>query len=119
MAIDAIVVLQVLTGLGLLAHGIPKLTNLKGTMQFTASQGFTQAAGLYAALVESVGAFLLIIGVFPRVMAALIALNMLGAMTSHWKNKDDFDGGWEPAYLYFSAAIVIVLAGAGWPALSL
>ena len=111
---DAIIVLQILAGAGLLAHGIPKLMHLNSTLKWFSKQGYGVIIGAYTVALETIGAFLLIVGIFPRVVAALIALNMVGAMFDHWRRKESFDGGWEPAFLYFSMCIVIVLGGVGW-----
>lgn len=110
----AIIVLQVLTGVGLLAHGIPKLLDLRSTMSWYARQGYGAIAGVFSTLAETVAAFMLIVGLFPRIAAAFIGVNMIGAMFHHWKQRDEFQHGWEPAYLYLVACIVIVLAGVGW-----
>lgn len=114
MAINAIIVLQVLTGLGMLFHGIPKLLDLRGTMKWARKNGFGSVGGVIAAFGESIGALLLILGIFPRIMAGILALLMLGAMMYHWKNREGFKDGWEAAYLYFMACLVIILGGTGW-----
>lgn len=110
----AIVLLQILTGLGLLAHGVPKLLELRQTMKWFAKQGYGVIVGVFTALVETLGAFLLIVGLFPRIVAGFVAITMLGAMFHHWRNKESFTGGWEASYLYFVTSIVIVLTGIGW-----
>ena len=108
------VLVQILLAAGVLAHGIPKLMSLQATLKFFHKQGYGYAVGAYTVFTETVVAFLLLVGVFPRIMAVLLAMNFLGAMFHHWRNKEPFDGGWEVAFLYFGLSVVVVLAGNGW-----
>lgn len=110
----AIVLLQILTGIGLLAHGIPKLLDLRSTLKWFAKQGYGVIVGAFVTAVETVGAFMLIVGLFPRIVSIFIALTMLGAMFHHWKSRDPFRDGWESSYLYFVISIVLILTGLGW-----
>lgn len=112
--LNPIILLQVLTGLGMLSHGVPKISNMNNTLSWFKKQGYPAFFGVIAAVVESIGALLLIIGILPRIMATLIAMVMLGAMYHHWRNKEGFRDGWESSYLYFVASVVIAISGTGW-----
>lgn len=106
------IVLQFLVGSSLfLGHGLAKVKDVAGTLAWFRKQGFGTLGGIWAVLTEGVASVLLALGLFPRVMAALILFTMLGAMLFHWRSKDPFKDGWEVSYLYFVAMIAIILGG--------
>jgi putative oxidoreductase len=107
-----LLVLRVLAGIGILTHGIPKLRDLKGTQAWMRSIGFPSVAGVIAAVVETVGGILLILGVATQWVALVLLLNMLGALIHHVQAKDSFNK-MEDAYLYAVIFSVLVLAGGG------
>ena len=104
--------LRVLAGIGIATHGIPKLMDLKGTMGWMKSIGLPSIAGVFAALLEGVGAFFLILGIATQIVATLLLLNMAGALFYHIKSKHSFKG-MEDAYLYACIFITLSIAGGG------
>ena len=108
----AIIVLQVLAGAAMFfGNGLGKIKNFSGTVQWFQSIGFGKAGAVWAVLTEGVAAVLLMLGIFPRIMAGLIAVTMLGAIFFHLKNKDSFKKGWEEAFLYFIIMAFIAVMG--------
>ncbi len=108
----AIITLQVFAGAAMFfGNGLGKLRSAKKTLAWFESVGMGKPAGVWALLTEGGAALLLLIGVFPRIMAGLIAVTMLGAMLFHFKNKDSFKGGWEEAFLYFILMTFIAVVG--------
>ena len=113
--LNPIILLQIFTGVGLLAHGIPKMRDLPGTLAWFKKHGYGEVLGMMVTLVETFGSAFLILGIIPRIMAVKIGIVMFGAMMHHWRYKEGFRGGWEEAYLYFIACVVIVASGGvGW-----
>ena len=112
MVVQPLLVLQILTGASLfLGHGLGKLKDTSNTLKWFRKEGYGTFGGLVVILAEGIGSLLLILGILPRLSAALIAAVMLGAMVHHWKQKDSFQGGWEAAFLYFIAAVVVIGGG--------
>ncbi len=108
---DVMLVLQFLAGAGLFfGHGLPKLRDFSKTLVYFRKNGYGAFGAVWTAAVEGVCSVLLALAVFPRVMAALVGVTMLVAMSHNWKDRKPFEG-WENAYLYFIAAVIIVLAG--------
>ena len=113
MYIDyGLLALRVLAGIGIMTHGIPKLRDLKSTMSWMQSIGLPRIAGVFSAIVETVGGLLLIVGVATQMVAGALLLNMLGALFYHLKAKHTFKG-MEDAYLYAIIFFAIALAGGG------
>ncbi len=113
MYIDyGLLALRVLAGIGIMTHGIPKLRDLKATMGWMQSIGLPRIAGVFSAIVETVGGLLLIAGVATQVVAGVLLLNMLGALFYHVKSKHTFKG-MEDAYLYAIIFGALALAGGG------
>ncbi len=104
--------LRVLAGIGILTHGIPKLRDLQGTQAWMRSIGFPPVAGIVAAVVETVGGILLILGVATQWVALVLLLNMLGAIFHHLQQKQTFKQ-MEDAYLYAVMFLVLLVAGGG------
>jgi len=79
-------ILRIALGVVMLAHGLQKAFGWfggygwDGTMgYFTGAVGMPYILGAFTILIESVGAFLLIIGFAGRINAALIGIVMIGA----------------------------------------
>lgn len=83
----ALLALRVAVAAIFLAHGWPKLKNLKSTQEWFGSVGFKPGWlwGTYVALLETVGALMLILGLGTQAAAFLLAGQM--AVAALWKKK--------------------------------
>ncbi len=112
-----LVVLRVVVGAALMFHGWPKIQNPMQWMGADAPvPGFLQAC---AAVAEFVGGGALIIGLFTRLFASMLVINMaVAAGMVHISKGDPFVGkpgepSWELAAVYFACALLFLLAGPG------
>ena len=114
-------VLRVVLGVLILLHGIFKMTHPQAFGFITKMVEQAGLPGAFAYLVyvgEIVAPVLLIIGLWSRVGALIVALNMLFALGLVHKNQFGMlneNGGWqlELQAMYLAAAIVVALIGAG------
>jgi putative oxidoreductase len=115
----AITVLRVILGFLFAAHGWQKFNEwtIAGTQAAFTQMGVpvaNVAAPLVAGL-ELAGGLALILGVLTRVVAALLAVNMLGALFMVHASAGVFadKGGYELVLLLGAAALALALTGAG------
>ncbi len=112
-------ILRIVTGFLFAAHGWQKFTEftMAGTQAAFAQMGVpaAQVAAPVVATLELVGGIALIVGVLTRVFAALLALNMLGALFLVHAPAGVFvqTGGFELVLLLAAAALSVALVGAG------
>ncbi|OQA23982.1 MAG: DoxX [Verrucomicrobia bacterium ADurb.Bin345] len=113
-----LLLLRVFVGIGMLTHGIPKITGgpefwagLGGVMTGIGVPGPTVFWGFMAAVAESVGALLLVFGACTTVASFLIVSTMtVAAFVAH--ASDPFATR-EMALLYLFCALFFMLKGAG------
>ena len=112
-------ILRIITGFLFAAHGWQKFNELTiaGTQAAFAQMG-VPAANLVAPVVatlELVGGIALILGVLTRMFAALLAVNMLGALFLVHAPAGIFaaTGGYELVLILAAAALAVALVGAG------
>jgi putative oxidoreductase len=111
--------LRVVLGLLILAHGIAKLKDGAGfVLDVVEKAGLPAALGYLVYVGEVVAPLLLIIGLFTRAAAAIVAINMLAAVLLVSTNEIftmSKTGGWalELEGIYLAAAIAVALLGAG------
>lgn len=112
-------ILRIVTGFLFAAHGWQKFNEftIAGTQASFAQMG-VPAANLVAPVVatlELVGGIALILGVLTRVFAALLAVNMLGALFLIHASAGVFaaTGGYELVLILAAAALAVALVGAG------
>ncbi|WP_411374473.1 DoxX family protein [Arthrobacter sp. MPF02] len=116
-ATAAVTVLRVLAGFIFAAHGWQKFSQftIAGTQASFAQMGIPAAelAAPVVATLELAGGIALILGVLTRVFAALLALDMLGALFLVHAPAGLFaaDGGYELVLVLAAAAIAIALFG--------
>jgi len=115
----AITVLRVILGFLFAAHGWQKFNEwtIAGTQAAFTQMG-VPAANISAPLVaglELAGGIALILGVLTRVVAALLAVNMIGALFLVHASAGVFadKGGYELVLLLGAAALALALTGAG------
>lgn len=112
-------ILRIVLAVLMLFHGLSKLSDGIGPIQ-----GMLQDAGLPGALGylvyvgEVLAPLLILVGVFTRAAAAVVAINMVVAVllvhTGEFFTLTD-NGGWalELQGLYFGSAVALVFLGAG------
>lgn len=111
----AALLLRLALGVMFLAHGFTKLLVFTpaGTAGFFTSIGFAGWLAYPIIAFEILGGALLILGVFPRWIAAIAAVQLFVASTVHFGNGWSFtnqNGGWEyPVFLAIAAAAVALL----------
>jgi putative oxidoreductase len=116
---SALTILRVALGFLFAAHGWQKFNEwtIAGTQAAFAQMG-VPAANLTAPLVaglELAGGIALILGVLTRVVAALLAVNMIGALILVHAAAGVYadKGGYELVLLLGAAALALALTGAG------
>jgi putative oxidoreductase len=100
-----LLLLRILIGLSFLAHGLPKITagpllwvKLGKSMQFVGMGAYPIFWGLMAALSESLGGFLLLIGFCFRPACLFLFITMAVATTMHFNTTPgDLYEKWEVA----------------------
>ncbi|MGL3806873.1 DoxX family protein [Paeniglutamicibacter sp. R2-26] len=119
LATAAQTILRVVVGFLFAAHGWQKYVQftLDGTTAAFGQMGVPAAALVAPAVatLELVGGIALMLGVLTRVFAALLALNMLGALVLVHAPAGIFveNGGFELVLLLAAGAAAIALAGPG------
>jgi putative oxidoreductase len=114
-----LLVLRVVLGVLILLHGIAKMKNGIGFIEQTVTQQGLPAALAYGVYIgEVLAPVLLIVGLFGRLAALVVALNMVVAVAL--VHAGDFGklnqtGGWqlELQAMFFAAAVALALTGPG------
>lgn len=114
----ALAILRIVTGIIFIAHGAQKLfiNGMAGTTQGFSGMGIplAEVTGPLVALVEFVGGIALVLGLFSRLAASLLAVTMLGAMLMvHVPNGFFLPGGIEFTLALLAASAAIALGGPG------
>jgi putative oxidoreductase len=119
----AFLVVRLILGFGLMAHGTQKLFGWVGGYGLTGTGGFFESLGfrpgklfaLMAGLGETVGGLLTVLGLGGALGPVLIVIVMLVAIGSVHYNKGFFvsNGGWELNAMVVAAALAIAFAGNG------
>lgn len=110
----ALFILRVAAGAMLFTHGIPKLLRFKNTVQWIRSQGiplpFLSTIAVTSA--ETIGAVLIILGVYTQWAALVLVGSMSVAVLTHLRAKESFKQ-MEDAALYLVIFLVLAIAGGG------
>jgi uncharacterized membrane protein YphA (DoxX/SURF4 family) len=108
-----IAILRVVLGIILIAHGWPKLRNIKGTAEW---MGQTFKPGIFwavaVALAEFFGGILLILGLLTQVVCFIIAIEFLVIIFSV-KGRKGLVDGFEFDILILAAALILLTLGSG------
>ncbi len=114
-----IAILRVVVGIVFLAHGGQKLFvyHFPGVAHAMASMGIPLPAisGVVVTLVEFIGGILLIVGLFTRWAAILLAIDMAVAVLAVHLKAGFFmqNGGFEYPLTLLAATVMLALAGGG------
>jgi putative oxidoreductase len=115
----AVTILRVILGFLFAAHGWQKFNEftIAGTQASFAKMGVPAAeiAAPAVAVLELAGGIALIVGILTRVVAALLAVDMLGALFLVHAPAGIFAsaGGYELVLVLAAAALAVALTGAG------
>lgn len=112
-------VLRIVLGILILLHGIAKIMNGPGmVLQLVEQAGLPSALAYGVYIGEVLAPVLLIIGLWTRLAALIVAINMLfavGLVHMHQLGSLGKSGGWELELqgMFFGTAVAIMLLGAG------
>ena len=109
----ALVLLRLVLGLIFIAHGWPKIKDLKTTAQNFAAMGFRPGKlwGSLVASVEFLGGILFILGLFTQVAALILAIEFIVIMIWKLKTKQKLVGGYELDLILLAALLVLASMG--------
>lgn len=118
----ALLVLRILLGVVFIPHGMQKILGFSGTMQmFTTNLHIPWVFAFLAIMAEFLGSWGLITGLFTRVAAFGIGMNMAVAVYMlHWQNGffmnwfgNQKGEGFEYHILVIGMAIALIIKGGG------
>ncbi len=116
----AILILRVVVGIVMVAHGVGKFKKRKILdKKWLDHYGFPIGTVLFAGVIQLLGGLAVIGGVFTRYAALILALNMLVATyICIWKHHEPFNSvspgkGWDINLLITGALVVLILLGDG------
>lgn len=109
----ALVLLRLVLGLIFIAHGWPKLKDLKTTQANFDGMGFKPGRlwGTLVALVEFVGGILFILGLFTQAAAFILAIEFIVIIIWKLKIKQKLVGGYELDLALLAALLVLATMG--------
>jgi putative oxidoreductase len=111
----ALLALRLVVGGILIAHGIPKLRDLKKTAIDFGQMGFKPGAlfGSMAAFLEFFGGIAVLIGFMLQPVAAILVIEFIVILTWRMSKKHSFIGGWELDILILGSVLLLASLGAG------
>ena len=112
----ALLALRVILGVILIAHGWPKIKDLRATAGNFENMGFKPGIywGSIAATVEFFGGILIIAGFLTQLVAALVAIQLVVATWFlRFKLNKWLVGGYEFELLLIATALALVTLGGG------
>ncbi|MGZ5491040.1 MAG: DoxX family protein [Nitrososphaeraceae archaeon] len=104
--------LRIIAGIGFMMHGLPKLLDIPGTQNSFVNMGLPQELAIIIGLLEFIGGLAILLGIFTRIAAGLLAIDMIGAILLVKLSKG-FIGGYELDLLYLAIMISLMLTGPG------
>lgn len=111
----ALFLLRIVIAVVFLAHGWPKIKDLKTTAKNFEMMGFKPGSfwGTIVAVVEFFGGICLLFGFLVQLAGILIAIDMLVATLWRIKNGHKLMGGFELELSLLAMALMLSLAGGG------
>jgi|SRR4051812_16535086 putative oxidoreductase len=111
----ALVVLRIVLGIIMIGHGYPKVFGgLSEHVQHVSNLGLPGWLAYCSAAAEFFGGILLLSGLFTRVAALAIFINMMVAVLKvHWKNGLLGNGGYQFPLTLAAIAFALIFFGAG------
>lgn len=110
-----LLILRVVFAAIFLAHGLPKIKNLKGTGEWFASEGFRPGFfwALVVGLTETLGAIMIALGLWVSFVAPLFIVDMLVA--TFWKVSKGMGlkDGYELDLILLAVAFFLAANGGG------
>src|SRR6187402_1440119 len=104
--------LRVIAGVGFMIHGLPKILDIGKTQGSFMNMGLPHELAIIIGLLEFIGGLAILLGVFTRIAAGVLAINMIGAILQV-KLAKGFIGGYELDLLYLAIMISLMLTGPG------
>ena len=93
-------------------HGLPKILNIGKTQGSFMNMGLPQDLAILIGLLEFIGGLAILLGIFTRIAAGLLTIQMIGAiiLVKLWKG---FIDGFELDLLYLAIMISLLITGPG------
>jgi putative oxidoreductase len=104
--------LRIIAGIGFMMHGLPKLLDISNTQNSFTNMGLPPELAIIIGLLEFIGGLAILLGVFTRIAAGLLAIDMIGAILLVKLSKG-FINGYELDLLYLAIMISLMLTGPG------
>lgn len=104
--------LRVIAGVGFMIHGLPKILDIGKTQGSFMNMGLPHDLAILIGLLEFIGGLAILLGVFTRIAAGLLAIQMIGAILLVKLSKGFIDG-YELDLLYLAIMISLILTGPG------
>lgn len=104
--------LRIISGIGFMMHGLPKLLDISNTQNSFTNMGLPPELAIVIGLLEFIGGLAILLGVLTRIAGGLLAINMIGAILLVKLSKGFIDG-YELDLLYLAIMISLMLTGPG------
>ena len=104
--------LRVVAGVGFMIHGLPKILDIGKTQGSFMNMGLPHDLAILIGLLEFIGGLAILLGVFTRIAAGLLAIQMIGAILLVKLSKGFIDG-FELDLLYLAIMISLLITGPG------
>ena len=104
--------LRVIAGVGFMIHGLPKILEIGKTQGSFMNMGLPHDLAILIGLLEFIGGLAILLGVFTRIAAGLLAIQMIGAIILVKLSKGFIDG-FELDLLYLAIMVNLLITGPG------
>jgi putative oxidoreductase len=110
----ALLVLRLVLGVIMIAHGYPKITGISHTVQMIHSLGLPGWLAYLSAAAEFLGGILIVLGLFTRCASFAVLIDLGVAIWKvHWKHGLIGSGGYEFPLSLAAIAFALIFFGAG------